>query len=524
MLRGSPFGSIGCSGGCGRRVTVRLFSAALLALTASCAPAVTSPGAIVPGEAPERSDDGPPPVATRVASQATPTVGAAAPGPEVPAVTAVEGYEKIRQKPSWSAPVIGLFRAGQSVPLKQRDPLTGPGVEGCAGGWYAVEPRGFVCVGPASTLATDDVRALAAAEVLPDTSAAYPFHFGVSVGAPRYSRIPTRAEQRETERGLDGWLAGLPRLPEDPSGAVDPHPAGVGPSAAFLAYQGSAKKPLVSDDEAFAGMKVSWAREFDAEGRTWLLTPDMTLVPKDKVRVSKQPDLVGVDLRADKDFHLPLAFLWTGDAPKMVKDDAGKLVDSGETWPRHGFVPVTSNVVKGKGGLYHETRDGKFVRTDLVTVIKPQRGRPVGVGPKDKWVSVKITRGYMIAYEGDTPVYATAVSPGIDGILPRPHATTRGRFDVGWKMLSTDMSGDDDGKDWLVDEVPYVSYFKDSYALHGAWWHDEFGRPKSHGCVNLAPADARFLFGWLDPQLPQGWYAVTAFYPQVKGTAVDIRQ
>jgi leucyl aminopeptidase len=75
----------------------------------------------------------------------------------------------------------------------------------------------------------------------------------------------------------------------------------------------------------------------------------------------------------------------------------------------------------------------------------------------------------------------------------------------------------------FVDEVPWVSYYKDSYALHGAWWHDEFGRPKSHGCVNLAPADARWLFSWMDPAMPEGWYAVTSYYPHVQGTAVDLR-
>ena len=121
------------------------------------------------------------------------------------------------------------------------------------------------------------------------------------------------------------------------------------------------------------------------------------------------------------------------------------------------------------------------------------------------------------------PVYVTAVSPGIDGILPREHATKRGQFTVGWKMLSADMAGDDKGKDWLVDEVPFVAYYKGNYALHGAFWHDDFGRPKSHGCVNLAPADAQFLFRWMDPVLPEGWYAAAAYHPYVKGTAIDVQ-
>jgi lipoprotein-anchoring transpeptidase ErfK/SrfK len=90
-------------------------------------------------------------------------------------------------------------------------------------------------------------------------------------------------------------------------------------------------------------------------------------------------------------------------------------------------------------------------------------------------------------------------------------------------MLSADMDGRDKGKYWLVDEVPWVQYYVDSFALHGAWWHNDFGRPKSHGCINLSPHDARILFHWMDPQLPEGWYAATSYWPHVKGTLVKVR-
>ena len=53
-------------------------------------------------------------------------------------------------------------------------------------------------------------------------------------------------------------------------------------------------------------------------------------------------------------------------------------------------------------------------------------------------------------------------------------------------------------------------YFHGSYALHAAFWHDRFGRVRSHGCINLAPADARWLFGWTTPELPAGLHGVRA--------------
>ena len=448
---------------------------------------------------------------------------AVSPGADaVPSITAVEGFEKIRLRPFWDAPVIGVFRAGQSIPLLYSSPLAGGwGFASCPGGWYTVQPRGYVCLGESSTLSHDDPRALAAAEVLPDRSNGSRFRVGVAIGSPRYLRIPTRAEQRQAEKNLDEHLLHLPP-PVEGQGAIDGRPAGVAPTAVFLRWQAAAKRSLMASEELPPGTRIAWAREFDAEGRTWLETPELELIPKDKVRIPKEPDLHGVELGGER--RLPLAFAWLGEVPKLVKGADGNMTESGESWPRQAFIPATGNVVKAKGGLYVEASDGSFAKSELVSLIRAQKELPVGVGPKDKWVSVKVTRGYLVAYEGATPVFATAASPGIDGVADREHATLRGTFHVGWKMLSADMSGEDAGTDWRVEEVPHVIYFKDHFALHGAWWHDEFGRPKSHGCVNLAPSDARFLFGWLDPVIPEGWYGVTSYFPGLKGTVIEIRK
>jgi lipoprotein-anchoring transpeptidase ErfK/SrfK len=70
------------------------------------------------------------------------------------------------------------------------------------------------------------------------------------------------------------------------------------------------------------------------------------------------------------------------------------------------------------------------------------------------------------------------------------------------------MDGDEDTAEPIdLRDVPYIQYFHNGYALHGAYWHDSFGKVRSHGCVNLAPTDAAWLFEWTDPQVPQGWHA-----------------
>ena len=60
--------------------------------------------------------------------------------------------------------------------------------------------------------------------------------------------------------------------------------------------------------------------------------------------------------------------------------------------------------------------------------------------------------------------------------------------------------------------MPFVQYFTEGFALHGAYWHDDFGTPRSHGCVNLAPVDAAWLFRFTDPEVPAACALVNHMY------------
>ncbi|MGH7328819.1 MAG: L,D-transpeptidase, partial [Polyangiaceae bacterium] len=81
---------------------------------------------------------------------------------------------------------------------------------------------------------------------------------------------------------------------------------------------------------------------------------------------------------------------------------------------------------------------------------------------------------------------------------------------------------DDVDEHYSIEDVPFVQFFDHAVALHGAFWHREFGRVRSHGCVNLAPLDATRLFDFTWPHLPRGW---TAVFPTSleKGTLVRVR-
>ena len=104
-----------------------------------------------------------------------------------------------------------------------------------------------------------------------------------------------------------------------------------------------------------------------------------------------------------------------------------------------------------------------------------------------RWIDVNLSAQRVTAYVGSTPIRSTLVSTG----LPRTPTPT-GRFRIYVKYRSTPMSG----PGYYLPNVPYVMYFYRSYSIHGTYWHSNFGRPMSHGCVNLPTSEAQWFYSW----------------------------
>jgi lipoprotein-anchoring transpeptidase ErfK/SrfK len=157
---------------------------------------------------------------------------------------------------------------------------------------------------------------------------------------------------------------------------------------------------------------------------------------------------------------------------------------------------------------YLEVKGGGWLRDESLTRVNPMKKTPGWATPGRSWLDISILKQTLIAYEGTTPVYATLVSTGADGLGdPKDtHSTVRGQFLIHTKHVTATMSGDELGDEFDLRDVPYVQYFREGYALHAAYWHDSFGKPRSHGCINLSPADARWLFHWSDPPVPPAWH------------------
>lgn len=117
--------------------------------------------------------------------------------------------------------------------------------------------------------------------------------------------------------------------------------------------------------------------------------------------------------------------------------------------------------------------------------------RPPGVAEGERWIYVNLTSQTLVAFEGDTPVFETRVSSG----LPQ-WPTVTGQYRTYMKYESQTMNGYLLGYDYYLPDVPYVMYFFEDYAIHGTYWHSNFGTPMSHGCVNVSTPDAQWLFEW----------------------------
>lgn len=115
-------------------------------------------------------------------------------------------------------------------------------------------------------------------------------------------------------------------------------------------------------------------------------------------------------------------------------------------------------------------------------VSSPEYG---GVG--EKWIDINLTSQTTTAYVKQAPVYTALASTGLWGT-----PTVVGTYEIYVKYPATRMSGP--GYD--LPNVPHVMYFFRGYGLHGAYWHNNFGTPMSHGCVNLSLPDAEWLYNW----------------------------
>lgn len=479
--------------------------------------AATASAATTSAALPATSTEPAPGPRAEASSSATPQAAATAEGPaEEPGdrIYAKGRFVWIVKGPG-SKGWIGYLTLGGSVRLKggSRSAALTPGA-GCDA-WYAVEPRGYVCLGPDTTLDPSDAQYVAlrdhAGKIDP-----FPYEYGESLGTPRYFTLPSPEVQRQNEIDLLEHLA-----------KATPAPAGV-PFPSLPALPSIVRENRV---KVIPGSTVAWAKAYDDErGRTWLYTSDHALVPKDRVKPYPRSSFQGVLLDGDAK-RLPIAFFRKKDRPKYARE-GGAFVERG-AFARLSWVRLTGDEQRVGKDRYLETAEpGVWIKEADAAIARKAETVPFLAGElageRRTWLDVSVMGGTLVAYEGERPVFATLIAPGRGG-TPFPGrdpvstaSTPTGTFRVDGKFRWATMVSSSDSN-IVHSEVQWVQNFHGPHALHGAYWHDEWGELKSGGCVNLSPIDSKWLFEFSEPGLPAGWHGVRSVPELGPATRVVVR-
>lgn len=229
--------------------------------------------------------------------------------------------------------------------------------------------------------------------------------------------------------------------------------------------------------------------------RTYLVTRKGGLVDASRVRKLAPTSLVGISVRHMRELPLVVALRETS-LYKIVRGTlqptARKLAQyAARAAKRTGRVGGQSVVV---------LTGGQVVRRLDVALARRPPPQPRGVGTRERWVDVDLVERIVYAMRGRTVVRVMLTSLGTK--------TPAGVFRVEQKLVFKDMQQRYGADPFYLEAIPHVVFFKGDFAFHGAYWHDGFGRQLSHGCPNLSLADARFVFDWLGPKLPAGFFSI----------------
>jgi len=131
-------------------------------------------------------------------------------------------------------------------------------------------------------------------------------------------------------------------------------------------------------------------------------------------------------------------------------------------------------------------------------------GLVLGANTDERWIEVDLSDQKLYARNGNNIDYEFLISSG------KWAPTPTGEFRIWVKLKYTKMEGGkkENNTYYYLPNVPYVQYFYQGYGIHGAYWHNNFGQPMSHGCINMAIPDAEKLFYWTSPVLSQDKWVV----------------
>lgn len=327
--------------------------------------------------------------------------------------------------------------------------------------------------------------------------------------------------------------------------------------------------------------------ESDGLQRRFAVTVDLRLIPGTKLKPDTGSPFHGLEVTEKLPMPFGWIISSDAKSYQLVKG-ADEARATGDVPHRAIVPLTGKARIEAGQRFYQTRKDPTvWLKAGDLGIAAPPASFPEAAEKGQKWIDISINQQTLVLYEGKRAVYATLVSTGRDrfGDPKKTLATPLGTFRIQSKHIAAAMDSEENssvsggtrsrtvadnpstkatierltrakekgekldeddrrrlqniekGRDpeygitvrrgasgFELRDVPWIQYFAAGYALHGAYWHDVFGVPRSHGCVNLSPIDARVVFRFTDPPVPEGWHGINVGSDMGEGTTVVVRE
>ena len=255
---------------------------------------------------------------------------------------------------------------------------------------------------------------------------------------------------------------------------------------------------------------------------------DEQVVPAQDMKAEKPSEFAGRVL-ADVPVTEGLRAAWVVSREALLRGEPKLKAPTLKELEFHAAIEVLPELQTGGGARWVTIPDA--LGPGVPGYIESGKVRWFEAGPEltglaegETWIDVDLQQQMLAVMVGQTPIFLTLISSGT-GAKPNT-STPKGVYRIRNKLALGSMRNrpeDVHESPYHVEAVPWVQYFYGRFALHGAYWHDGFGHRKSHGCVNLAPRDARYVYSLTTPEVPAGW-ASSYEHAGEPGSVVRVRK
>jgi lipoprotein-anchoring transpeptidase ErfK/SrfK len=226
---------------------------------------------------------------------------------------------------------------------------------------------------------------------------------------------------------------------------------------------------------------VAYTTTETREGRTFYLDPVYYgWMDGADLQILTPSAFTGIKLRRD----VPFRFGWVLAETQSV-NAAGTPI---QTYTRYQIVHEVPAVLQKPG--YVAVGADEWLPESKVALVNPQIPADAGANTC-RFIYANLAEQTLTVYDKCELVFATLISSGANSW------TFEGRFAISYKVeYSSIMPPPESTSEYYIEGVPYFMTYAWNFGFHGAYWHDNFGTAASHGCINLSPADAKWLYEW----------------------------